>query len=86
MKRMKTFLKYAIWIILFFILSEILINASLNGSYKDITRKDNIQQVEIVSAEATNINGRVKGTIRNSEKDYLTGEYSPVFILEEICP
>ena len=75
MDRMKTFLKYAIWIILFFILSEFLINVSLNASYKDMERRDNIEQVEITEAQSTLVNGKVKGTIKNSAEDYLTGKY-----------
>lgn len=75
MDRMKTFLKYAIWIVLFFILSEFLINVSLNASYKDMNRRDNIEQVQITEAQSTLVNGKVKGTIKNSEQDYLTGKY-----------
>lgn len=75
MDRMKTFLKYAIWIVLFFILSEFLINVSLNSSYKDMNRRDNIEQVQITEAQSTLVNGKVKGTIKNSEQDYLTGKY-----------
>lgn len=75
MSRMKTFLKYAMWVILFFILSEVLINIGLNSSYRDIKRRDNLQQIEITEAQATAINGKVKGIIKNSEEDYLTGKY-----------
>lgn len=75
MSRMKTFFKYAMWVILFFILSEVLINIGLNSSYRDIKRRDNLQQIEITEAQATAINGKVKGIIKNSEEDYLTGKY-----------
>ena len=75
MDRMKTFLKYAIWIVLFFILSEFLINVSLNSSYKDMNRRDNIEQVQITEAQSTLVNGKVQGTIKNSEQDYLTEKY-----------
>lgn len=75
MDRMKTFFKYALWIILFFILSEFLINVSLEASYNDITRKDNTSQVQITEAKATLVNGKIKGTIKNSKEDYLTGKY-----------
>ena len=75
MDRMKTFLIYAICIVLFFILSEFLINVSLNASYKDMNRRDNIEQVQITEAQSTLVNGKVKGTIKNSEQDYLTGKY-----------
>ena len=45
MSRLKTFLKYVIWIVVFAVLSELLINASLKSSYADITRKDTTAQV-----------------------------------------
>lgn len=75
MDRLKTFLKYVIWIVLFFIFSEFLINVGLNSSYKDIKRRDETAQVEISQAQATLVNGRMKGTIKNSPDDYLTGKY-----------
>ena len=40
MDRMKTFLKYALWGILFFIFSEIIINVGLNSSYKNMECKN----------------------------------------------
>lgn len=75
MDRMKTFFKYAIWLILFFVFSEFLINVGLNSSYKDMKRRDSISQVQITEAKSTLVNGKVKGIITNSENDYLTGKY-----------
>ena len=75
MDRMKTFFKYALWVVLFFIFSEFLINVGLNSSYKNMERKDNTSQVQIVEAKSTLVNGKVEGTIINSEEDYLTGKY-----------
>lgn len=75
MDRMKTFLKYIIWFMLFFFFSNFIISVGLNSSYRDINRKDNIEQVQITQAQATLVNGRIKGTIKNSDKDYLTGKY-----------
>ncbi|MCI8444656.1 MAG: hypothetical protein HFJ37_05895 [Clostridia bacterium] len=73
MDRMKTFLKYALWVVAFAILSEFLINVGLNSMYKQIERKDEIQQVQIQQAEATLVNGRMKGTIdtTNIDKQYV---------------
>ena len=78
MSRMKTFFKYAMWIILFFVFSELITYVGLNSSYKNIDRKDNISQVEITQAQATLVNGRMKGTIKASKEDYLTGKYVKV--------
>lgn len=75
MDRMKTFFKYVIWLVLFFALSEFLINVGLNSSYKDMQRLDDTKEVEIVEAKSTLVNGKIKGTIKNSEQDYLTGKY-----------
>lgn len=75
MDRMKTFLKYALWVIGFMILSEFLINVGLNSTYKDITRKDNLVQVSVYQAEATLVNGRMRGIITNSEQEDLNGKY-----------
>lgn len=75
MKRMRTFLMYASWVVLFFIFSEFLINVSLESSYETIGRKDNIPQVTIYQAEATRVNGRLKGTITNPESNPLSAKY-----------
>ena len=73
MSRMKTFLKYVIWLVLFFIISEFLIAVGLNASYRDIERRDDLSQVQISQAQATLVNGRVKGTITNTQE--LGGTY-----------
>lgn len=75
MDRMKTFLKYALWVIGFFILSEFLINVGLNSTYKDIERRDDNSQVSIYQAQATLVNGRIKGIVTNSEPEQLNGKY-----------
>ena len=75
MDRMKTFLKYALWVIGFFILSEFLINVGLNSTYKDIERRDDNSQVSIYQAQATLVNGRIKGIVTNSEPEELNGKY-----------
>lgn len=83
MDRLKTFLIYALLIVLFFIFSEFLINVSLQASYNDITRRDNTEQVQIQEAQATLVNGKIKGTIKNSEQDYLTGKYVKIDLYSE---
>lgn len=75
MDRVKTLLKYAVWVLAFIVLSEFLINVGLNSTYKKINRKDNIEQVNIYQAEATLVNGRIRGTITNSEPEELNGKY-----------
>lgn len=75
MDRLKTFLKYALWLIGFFILSNFLIYVGLNSSYRDIERRDNVEEVQIYQAEATKVNGRIRGLIQNIEEENLTGKY-----------
>lgn len=65
MERMKTLGKYVLWLVLFFIFSEIMININLESTYQDIGRKDKLEQVTVYQADATKINGRIKGTIDN---------------------
>lgn len=73
MSRMKTFAKYVIWIILFWILSDVLIYFGLNSTYKDIEQKgENVSGIEIVEAKATTVNGRTKIKINNTN---LSGKF-----------
>lgn len=83
MARMKTFLIYALLVVGFFIFSEFIISVGLNSSYKDIERKDNISQVEITQAQATLVNGKIKGIIKDSEQDNLTGKYIEIDLYSE---
>ena len=75
MKRVKTLFMYALWVILFIIFSEFLINVGLNSSYKPIERRDNVSQVNVYQAEATLVNGRIRGLITNSETDNISNKY-----------
>lgn len=75
MDRMKTLLKYALLLILFMIFSEILINVGLNSTYKKIERQDNVSQVNVYQAEATLVNGRIRGLITNSQEQNLSGKF-----------
>lgn len=74
MERLKTFAKYAIWIILFGILSDILINIGINTTYKDMNRRgqETPAGIEIVDIESTKVNGRVKLKINDES---LHGKY-----------
>ena len=75
MDRVKTLFTYALWVVLFIIFSQFLINVGLNSMYRPIERKDNISQVNIYQAEATMVNGRIRGLITNSEPENLSGKY-----------
>lgn len=75
MSRMKTLTLYVLAIIGFFLFSELLINASLESEYTKIGRRDEISQVVITQAEATRVNGRIKGSVINSEENPINGKY-----------
>ena len=74
MSTMKKFFIYLLLIIAFAIFSNLLINVAINVNYKPMERKDNIASVEIEKAESTLVNGKIKGKIKNSEQDFLTGK------------
>lgn len=83
MDRMKTFFNYALVIILFYIFSEIMINVNLESVYQDIGRRDKIEQVSIYQAEATKVNGRIKGKIYNDAKNKITNKYIRIDLYSE---
>ncbi len=56
-------------------MSDLLIKVGINSTYKPIERLDNTEQIQIIQAEATLINGRIKGIITNSEQNNLSNKY-----------
>ena len=82
MDRVKTLFKYALWLVLFIIFSNFLINVGLNSTYKSIERKDNVEQVNIYQAEATLVNGRIRGLIKNTNGE-LSGKYVKIDFYSE---
>ena len=58
-----------LWILMLvgmFILSDFLIAVGLNSTYKDIERKDNNSVISVYQAEATYVNGRIRGIIKDT--------------------
>lgn len=63
--------KIVIWILILigvFILSDFLIYVGLNSTYKDIERKDNNSQIVVYQADATSVNGRIRGVIKDAKQ------------------
>ena len=84
MSTLKTFAKYAIWLILFWVLSDILIYYGINSTYKAISNKgENPKQVTINSAEATKVNGRIIGKVSNEEENDLSGKFLKIDLYAE---
>lgn len=76
---MDTMKKFAIWILIligFFIFSNFLIHVGINSTYKDLQREDNNTQIVIYQADATYVNGRIRGLIKNREE--VQGKYLKV--------
>ena len=84
MSTLKTFAKYAIWLILFWVLSDILIYYGINSTYKAISNKREYpKQVTINSAEATKVNGRIIGKISNDDENDLSGKFLKIDLYAE---
>lgn len=81
MDTLKRFAKYVIWIALFWIFSDILIFVGLNANYDKLGVSENSNipsQVEIEQAEATLVNGRIRGKIKNDGEEDLNNKYMKV--------
>ena len=68
--------KIIIWISILigvFVLSDFLISVGINSAYKDIKREDNNSEIIVYQADATYVNGRMRGLIKDTEK--ITGKY-----------
>lgn len=71
--------KIIIWVLILigvFILSDFLISVGLNSTYKDIQREDNHVAIVVYQADATYVNGRMRGLIKKTEE--LQGKYVKV--------
>ena len=82
MNRVKTFAKYAIWIILFWIFSDFLINMAIMTTYKSIDRIGiEPSGVTVSQMQATAVNGRAKILITDSS---LSGKYIKLNLYSDI--
>ena len=71
--------KIFIWILILigiFVLSDFLINVGLNSTYKDIERQDENSQITVYQADATYVNGRIRGVLK--EPKNLANKYIEV--------
>lgn len=77
MKRMKTFLIYALLIIAFWLFSDILIYISINGTYANVDTRiyTNSPEIIIGQSKATYVNGYVKGGIKNNTEEIISNKY-----------
>lgn len=78
MSRMKTFLKYVILLLLFYVFSNIMINAFLKVSYTNVSDYDiNVSEafVDVIEAKVSNRNGYINGIIKNNTDNVIENKY-----------
>ncbi len=84
MSGVNRWIKFFVWGILFIIFSNLLIFIGLNADYKDIQNKESLpNEITILKAEATKVNGRIYGKISNTEKNNINGSYIKINIYNE---
>ena len=63
---------------------HILIYYGINTTYKTISRRNEISnQIAINDAEATKVNGRIKGAVTNTEENNISGKYIKIDLYSE---
>lgn len=78
MSRMKTFLKYLMIVIAFYVFSNIMINAFLKVSYTDMHDYEiNVDQVfvDVSEAKTSKRNGYIKGIVKNNTDVTVENKY-----------
>lgn len=78
MDRMKTFLKYLLMVVAFFVFSNLVINGLLKVSYTDIRNYEiNVSQafVDVTEAKASQRNGYVNGIVKNNTDKVIENKY-----------
>lgn len=84
MDRLKTFAKYVLWIVAFYIFTRVCTFVGFNAIYRDITLEQNLpEQVRIELAQSTKVNGRIRGEITSNSENNLKGKYIKVQIYTE---
>lgn len=81
MGRLKTFGKYILWIVGFYVFTMLITYVAFNATYKNInTFLDIPENVNIVLAQATKVNGRIYGEVTSTKENDLNGKYIRVRI------
>ncbi len=85
MDRMKQFGRYALMIIVFYIISDVLIYFGLIGMYKNFSGevKTTSPSIEISEAKATKQTGIIKGKIKNTTNATIDGKYIKIDLFTE---
>mgnify|MGYP003289305343 CR=1 FL=1 len=86
MSRMKTFLKYLLIVVLFYVFSNIMIDAFLKVSYSDIKDYEidvTGAFVDVTEAKATIRNGYVNGIVKNNTDKVLENKYLKISMMSK---
>lgn len=76
MDKVKRYIIYILLLVGFALFSEFLIAVGLNSTYKPIENVSQIPEgVSIFQSEATTVNGRIRGTVKNSKDNPAKGKY-----------
>lgn len=79
MEAFSTMKKIMIWVLILvgvFVLSDFLIYVGINSTYKEIDRQDENSQIAVYQADATYVNGRIRGMIKDTNS--IEGKYLKV--------
>ena len=84
MDKMKKYFIYILIIVAFAFFSEFLITVGLNSMYHDISNSSELPEgVKVFEAKSTKGDGRIKGSITNSEDNPVDAKYLKVDLYSE---
>lgn len=84
MSRLKTFGKYALWVVALYLFTAILAFVGFNLNYKKIQCTNKFpEQISIEKAEATSSEGRIYGYVSNIKENNINGKYIKIEVYNE---
>lgn len=86
MKRMKTFGMYLLWLVLLYMFVTVSAYGYIEASYKGIDGiiiKDDKMLITIDEAEATIVNGQIKGQIKNISQEDIGTKYIKIDLISK---
>lgn len=86
MKRMKTFGMYLLWFVLLYMFVTVSAYGYIEASYKGIDGiiiKDDKMLITIDEAEATIVNGQIKGQIKNISQEDIGTKYIKIDLISK---
>ena len=81
MGRLKTFGKYILWIILFYLFTMLMTYIGFNSAYQNMEQEVDLpKQTKVDVAQSTKVNGRIFGEVTSTEENDLNGKYIKIQI------